>query len=241
MSRVARVAPKGYIFHILARGNNRKNVFKEEADYRKYIDIILRYKEKFLFKLYHYVLMTNHVHLVVETTAHGGELAQIMKCINLSYAQHYKNKYRHYGHFWQDRYKSIIISKDTYLLACGSYVELNPVRAKIVEDPKDYQWSSYTIYAYGKKKALVDEHPIYEGLGKSEQERRRTYREFVKGMLKEKKAQKGEMDRRLIYGGEDFKEEIGKRFQMEAMIKHRGRPKKDKEDKNDVNKKNRPL
>jgi hypothetical protein len=63
----------------------------------------------------------------------------------------------------------------------------------------------------------------------------------VKGMLKEKKAQKGEMDRRLIYGGEDFKEEIGKRFQMEAMIKHRGRPKIDKEDRNDIDKKNRPL
>ncbi len=65
MPRVARVAPKGYIYHILIRGNNRKNVFKEEADYQKSIDIILRYKEKFLFKLYHYVLMTNHVHLVV--------------------------------------------------------------------------------------------------------------------------------------------------------------------------------
>ena len=77
-----------------------------------------------------------------------------MKGINLSYAQYYKNKHRHIGHFWQDRYKSIIISKDDYLLACGSYVELNPVRARIVEDPKDYRWSSYNAYAHGKKTSL---------------------------------------------------------------------------------------
>ena len=83
MSRVARVAPKGYIYHILARGNNRKNVFKEEADYRKYIDIILRYKEKFLFKLYHYVLMTNHVHLLIETPK--VTISKIMQLINFTF------------------------------------------------------------------------------------------------------------------------------------------------------------
>jgi len=87
--------------------------------------------------------MRNHIHFVLEPTAKGGKLSEIMKGINLSYAQYYKNKHRHIGHFWQDRYKSILISKDNYLLACGSYIELNPVRARIVEDPKDYRWSSY--------------------------------------------------------------------------------------------------
>ena len=95
--------------------------------------------------------MTNHVHLVIETTEEGGELSQIMKGINLSYAQYFKVKYKHIGHFWQDRYKSIIISKDEYLLACGSYVELNPVRAGMVKDPREYRWSSYPSNAYGKK------------------------------------------------------------------------------------------
>ena len=85
------------------------------------------------------------LHLVIEPTAKGGTLSNLMKGINLSYTQYYKGRYRHVGHFWQDRFKSIIISKDDYLLACGSYVELNPVRAKIVETPDDYRWSSYKV------------------------------------------------------------------------------------------------
>jgi putative transposase len=173
--------------------------------------------------------MTNHVHLVLEPTEKGGNLADIMKGINLSYAQYFKNKYKHTGHFWQDRYKSIIISKDNYLLACGSYVELNPVRARIVKDPKDYKRSSYNAYAYGKNDSIVDEHPIYNELSKNETGRRQKYREFVKGMLKEKKAMKGEMDRRVIYGSEEFTERTKGKYEIEEVIKPKGRPKKDVE------------
>ncbi|GFP20383.1 putative transposase, partial [Candidatus Hakubella thermalkaliphila] len=161
MPRAARIAPSEHIYYPDKRGNNRQDVFKEENDCQRYLDILQRYKEKYKFKLYHYALMKNHIHLVIETTGGSGKLSDIMKGINLSYAQHYKNKYRHIGHFWQDRYKSILISKDAYLFACGSYVELNPVRARIVEDPKDYRWSSYNAYAYGKKDYITDEHSIY--------------------------------------------------------------------------------
>jgi len=133
---MARTAPRDHIFHILTRGNNRQDVFRDETDYHKYLEILNRYKEKYQFKLYHYVLMKNHVHLVLEPQAEGGSLMEIMKGINLSYAQHYKRKYHHVGHFWQDRFKSILISRDQYLLACGSYVELNPVRAGIAKDPR---------------------------------------------------------------------------------------------------------
>src|SRR4030066_629015 len=193
MPRTARIAPNEHVYHILTRGNNRKDVFKDKKDYKKYMEILQRYKEKYRFRLYHYVLMRNHVHLVLEATEKGGKLSEIIKGINLSYAQHYKNRYKHIGHFWQDRYKSIIISKDDYLLACGSYVELNPVRAKIVEDPKDYKGSSYNAYAYGKKDFIADEHSIYKGLSRNEAERRKKYREFIKGMIKEKDAMRGEM------------------------------------------------
>src|SRR5208337_1748561 len=168
MPRTARVAPKEHVYHVLTRGNNRQDVFEDEDDFRKYLDILLRYKEKYRFTLYHYVMMTNHVHLVMEPSEGGGGLSEIMKGINLAYAQHYKRKYSHSGHFWQDRYKSIIISKDEYLLACGSYVELNPVRAKMVKDPKDYTWSSYRVYGYRKKDVLVDEHPVYLQLSDDE-------------------------------------------------------------------------
>lgn len=225
MPRTARTAPVGYIYHVLTRGNNRQDVFKEEKDHEKYIEILQKYKERYGFKLYHYVLMTNHAHLVLEPTEKGGALADIMKGINLSYAQYFKRKYKHIGHFWQDRYKSIIISKDNYLLACGSYVELNPVRAKIVEDPKDYKWSSYNTYVYAKKDLLIDEHPIYNELSKNETERRKKYREFVKGMLKDKNAMKGEMDKRVIYGSETFLDKTTREYKIEAVIKPKGRPK----------------
>lgn len=223
MPRTARVAPKEHVYHVLTRGNNRQDVFEDEEDFRKYLDILLRYKEKYHFKLYHYVLMTNHVHLVIEPSEGGGSLSEIMKGINLAYAQHYKRKYRHTGHFWQDRYKSIIISKDGYLLACGSYVELNPVRAKIVEDPKDYTWSSYRVYGYGKRDILIDEHPVYLQLSEDEGDLRRKYREFVRGMLKEKKAMKGEMDKRIVYGGEDFVKDMTATYKISEKIKQMGR------------------
>lgn len=232
MPRLVRVAPKECIYHILTRGNNRQDVFKDEKDFQKYLEILLRYKEKYKFRLYHYALMKNHIHLVLEITGKGGNLAEIMKGINLSYVQHFKNRYRHIGHFWQDRYKSILISKDNYLLACGSYVELNPVRAKIVEDPKDYRWSSYNAYAYGKADNITDEHQIYRGLSDNEADRRKRYRDFVKGMIRDKKAMKGEMNRRAIYGSEDFIEKVSKEHNVEAVIKAQGRPKKsENEDK----------
>ena len=230
MPRTARIAPDGHVYHILTRGNNRQDVFKDENDYKRYLEILQRYKERYKFSLYHYALMKNHIHLVLETTERGGKLSDIMKGINLSYAQYYKNKHRHIGHFWQDRYKSIIISKDDYLLACGSYVELNPVRARIVEEPKDYRWSSYNAYAYGKKDLIVDEHPFYKALSKDEGDRRKKYREFVKGMIKEKGAMKGEMNRRVLYGGEDFIREVTKKYKGEAVIRLKGRPKKEEND-----------
>ncbi len=228
MPRIARIAPRDYIFHILTRGNNRQDVFRDEIDYQKYLEILGRYKEKYHFRVYHYVLMRNHVHLVLETQEEGGSLSEIMKGINLSYAQHYKRKYDHIGHFWQDRFKSILISRDQYLLACGSYVELNPVRAGIVKDPRDYRWSSYRAYAYGKKDSLVDEHPIYHELSEDEPNRRKRYREFVEGMLRSKEAMRGEMDRRAVYGGEVFMGELKKMYEMEEIIKPIGRPKKQK-------------
>ena len=172
--------------------------------------------------------MKNHVHLVLETQEEGGSLAEIMKGINLSYAQHYKRRYDHIGHFWQDRFKSILISKDQYLLACGSCVELNPVRVGLVKDPREYRWSSYRAYAYGKKKdPLVDEHPIYRGLSKDDSDRRKRYREFVRGMLRSKDAMRGEMDRRAIYGGEAFSGELKRKYEIEEIIKPIGRPKKE--------------
>ena len=231
MPRTARVAPKEHVYHILTRGNNRQDIFKDDGDYRRYLENLQRYEGKYRFRLYHYVLMRNHVHLVLEPSVRGGSLAEIMKGINLSYAQYYKGRYKHTGHFWQDRYKSIIIAKDEYLLACGSYVELNPVRAKIVDAPKDYKWSSYNVYAYGKKNSVIQEHSIYGKLSEDETERRRKYREFVRGMLKGKNAMKGEMERKIVYGNEAFIQKLSKEYGVAGVIRSKGRPRKNEASK----------
>ncbi|UCF73554.1 MAG: transposase [Deltaproteobacteria bacterium] len=129
MPRVARIAPSGYIYHILTRGNNRQDIFKPEEDYAKFIDMVGSYKDKYAFKLYHYALMPNHVHLVLEPIEEGGSLAEAMKGIKLSYAQYYKKSYRHIGH----------------------------LRAGIVGSLEDYRWSSYKVYAYGDKGSVIDD------------------------------------------------------------------------------------
>lgn len=219
------------MYHILTRGNNRRDVFKNGKDYRKYIEILQKYKEKYKFKLYHYALMRNHVHLVLEPVRDGGILSEIMKGINLSYAQYYKAKYKHVGHFWQDRYKSILVSKDRYLLACGSYVELNPVRAAIVKDPKEYRWSSYNAYAYGKTNPIVDEHPIHKRQSRGERSQRKEYRDFVMAMLRERNAMSGEMERRVVYGSDEFVKRLEKVHKIERVVKPRGRPRRGEEER----------
>jgi len=110
------------------------------------------------------------------------------------------------------------------------------VRAKMVEDPKDYTWSSYRVYAYGKRNVLVDEHPVYFQLSEDEGERRKKYREFVRGMLKEKDAMKGVMDRRMVYGGMDFVKDMAMTYNISEKIKQMGRQRGWRK-----NKENRPL
>lgn len=226
MPRAARVAPKEYVYHVMTRGNNRQTVFRDKEDFQRYLEVVQQYRTKYKFKLYRYVLMGNHAHLVLRPSENGGALSQIMKGINLTYAYHYKKKYRHTGHFWQDRYKSIIVAEDEYLMACGSYVELNPVRAHIVQEPKDYRWSSYNVYAHGKEDNLVDKQPVYQGFARNAVERQNKYREFVRGMLKEKKAMKGEMDRKLVYGGTDFVGMLRKDHLITGELRAIGRPKR---------------
>ena len=105
------------------------------------------------------------------------------------------------------------------------------MRARIVEDPKDYKWSSYNAYAYGKRDALIDEHPIYKELSKREADRRKKYREFIRGMLRDKNAMNGEMNRRMIYGSEEFIDKVTKEYNVEAVIRLKGRPRKEENEK----------
>jgi putative transposase len=155
MGRIARVYMENAYYHITVRGNQKKRVFLDEADFKKYLNLLHRYKTKFRFKIYGYCLMNNHIHLNLKPRT-PGELSKFMHGINLSYTQYFNSKYKKVGHLWQGRFKSFLITKDKYLLNTVLYIENNPVRAQLVEDAVDYKWSSYRNRLLGKYTYLLN-------------------------------------------------------------------------------------
>ncbi|MBI2093491.1 MAG: transposase [Candidatus Omnitrophica bacterium] len=184
MPRLARQLTDDSCYHVITRGNNRAAVFHEPADYQRYGQLLLEYLLPNRVQLYHYCLMTNHVHLVVRA-ATGAGLRQAMQGLNLRYALAYKRKYAHTGHFWQDRFKSLLIAEDAYLLQCGAYVDLNPVRARLVHQPQVYPWSSARVYTDGVNDPLVVPNPSYLALGSSNPERQTRYQQFLSDQLQQ--------------------------------------------------------
>lgn len=178
MPRQKRFLLSQSFYHIMTRGNNRNIVFKSEEDYQYYLKLISKYKLEHPFDLYHYCLMPNHTHFLIQTKK-ALDFSALMKKLNLAYFHHYKKSYGWVGHFWQDRYKSQTVGKDVYFIQCGKYIELNPIRAKIVEQPDDYQYCSYHYYANGKPDQLITSDFIYEEMGKDNNERQRNYQKLI--------------------------------------------------------------
>lgn len=134
---------EGALFHITARGNNKRNIFKDESkDCQRYITALEKCKKKLPFQLYAFVLMPNHVHLLIEVSRHS--IDKIMQVIQTAYTMYFNIKYHHTGHLFQGRYKSFLVDKETYLLALIRYIHLNPVRAGFVSNPANYRWSSHS-------------------------------------------------------------------------------------------------
>lgn len=178
MPRTKRLVLDDSIYHVLNRGHNKDRLFKKADDFGVFKDIIKRYKEKYYFNLHHYCLMPNHFHLLIRISK-AKELPALMKGICQSYASHYRTSYNHVGYLFQNRYKSIYIDKDSYLLECARYIERNPLRANIVEEPSEYRWSSYNYYAKGEHDGIVTTDPLYETLAKTPRERKEAYVKYV--------------------------------------------------------------
>ncbi len=165
-------------YHIMTRGNNRNTVFRSDDNYQYYLELIARYKTVHPFDLYHYSLMPNHVHMLVKTNK-ASDFSTFMKKLNLAYFHHYRKSYNWVGHFWQGRFKSQSVGKDEYFIQCGKYIELNSVRARLVEDPGDYSYSSYKYYVKGAHDPLLTEDLLYESLGQNIKVRQMAYQELV--------------------------------------------------------------
>lgn len=178
MARAARIEYPGALYHVIARGNQKQRIFIDDKDRRRYLDLLVALKKAYRFRLYAYVLMRNHVHLLMET-GHIS-ISRIMQRLTGGYTQYFNRSHGLTGHLFQGRYKAILCEKDSYLLELTRYLHLNPVRVKAVRDPANYPWSSYRTYlGRGAKPEWVDAGEVLSYFGSSRGEARSHYRKFV--------------------------------------------------------------
>ena len=175
MPRRPRIHVPGLSHHVFQRGINRSDIFIEEADYGCLLAIIAKAALIHRVEIHSYALMTNHYHLMV-TANNLQDLALAMARINRGYTDHYNQKYGRIGPLWNGRYGASLIDTEPYWLTCLRYVELNPVRARIVSSPEDYRWSSYRVHACGQPCDWLTFHRSYLALGADEQSRQFAYR-----------------------------------------------------------------
>lgn len=168
--------------HIVQRGNNRSPCFIDDADRRRYLTALREALLRYGCALHAYVLMTNHVHLLA-TPAERGAIARVMQMLGRLYVFAFNARHQRTGTLWEGRYKSCLVDSETYLLQCYRYVELNPVRSRMVALPEEYSWSSYRANASGADDKLVTPHPVYLALGMDVADRQTAYRELVMDRL----------------------------------------------------------
>lgn len=182
MGRPPRILGENLCYHVRVQCNYNAFFFGEDEDFSRYLDIIQEVKLKTGFLLHHYVLMNTHVHLIL-TTPGPTLLDSIMRLINHRYAIDYHKRYRRHGHFWIGSYGASIIETDNYALACMRYLDRNPLRAKMVTDPKLWQWSSHCYYALGEANPLITPHVSYLGLANDMVTRQKFYHGFIHSIL----------------------------------------------------------
>jgi putative transposase len=180
MAREKRFFPPETAMHIICRGNNKLPILANSPDKKQYYFILFKFKLINKIDILHYCIMDNHIHLIIWLN-NNSRLSRFIKQISLAYYYYYKREYDYCGHLWQGRYRSIIIKSDTQALQCGKYIELNPVRAKIVAKPEQYQFSSYGYYAMGKQDPLVTPSQTYTGLHLNPLIKKQIYSDFVVG------------------------------------------------------------
>ncbi len=177
MPRPPRFDQAGFTRHVIQRGANRQDIFRDEQDFQiaqRYLDEALRREDT---ALHAYVLMGNHFHLLL-TPERDGALGRLMQDFGRRYVPYFNARYRHSGGLFQGRYRALVIGDDRYLLACSRYVEMNPVRAGLCQLPAHYGWSSYRANAEGRPTDAprLTAHPVYAALGGNPESRRSAYR-----------------------------------------------------------------
>ena len=173
------------VYHIYNRSNSRVPIFKQEQDFRYFIGLISGHSNEF--KVYHWVIMSNHYHLAVEF-AIPEMMSRIMSSIQRAYTHYHHVTYRKNGYLWQGRFKSQPIQKEIHLITCGRYIERNPVKAGIIVAADEYAYSSAACYCRGVIDAITQQDPYYIDFGLNDEQRRGKYREFLRSFREEEEA-----------------------------------------------------
>ncbi len=216
MARKPRVHFAGALYHVIARGNQRQDIFLDDRDFQTYLAYLSEYKSKFSFHLYAYALMRNHIHILLEVKE--TPLSKGMQILQFRYTRYFNKRYKKTGHLFQGRYRAILCDKDTYLFELIRYIHLNPVRAGIAESPEKYSWTGHLEYLGKNQRTLIDKTLVLSRFGKRLSLARRRYRQFVLEGLGEVHQEKYYRVKDQRYLGEDeFVEEVEKLSESQGI------------------------
>jgi putative transposase len=182
LPRLPRNILPGIPLHIIQRGNNRQCCFFAQRDFIVYLDKLDEYSKKFNVAVHGFVLMTNHVHLLL-TPANASGASQLLQALGRYYVRYINSTWKRTGTLWEGRFKASLVDSERYFLTVSRYIELNPVRAGMVKHPAEYTWSSYRMNALGKDIRLLTPHPVYLALGQSAEERQRAYQALFTSLI----------------------------------------------------------
>ena len=225
MPRRARISMPGIPWHIIQRGNNRSVCFYADEDYRLYLDHLKELADKYGCAVHAYVLMTNHVHLLL-TPEKENSAALLMKNLGQRYVQTINRTYRRSGTLWEGRFRSCLTQTEDYVLACYRYIELNPVRANMVNHPREYPWSSYRCNSEGKASDLIVPHDQYMQLDREDENRRAAYRGLFKAHVDDIDNQiRTATNGNYVLGNPRFQEQIAHALGRRVTKRKAGRPK----------------
>ncbi|MDH5587161.1 MAG: transposase [Nitrospirota bacterium] len=225
MARLPRFFVPGVPLHVIQRGNNRGKLFDQITDYQNYLEWLKEATQSHRCAIHAYVLMTNHVHLLV-TPTHEDSLPKAFQSLGRRYVQYFNRTYERTGTLWEGRYRATLIESETYLLTCCRYIELNPVRAEMVRHPRDYRWSSYHFHADGKADPLLAPHSLYQHLGETAEARQQAYRSLFRQHLSGETldAIREATNKAWVLGSEKFKVRLAKKLDRRVEPLPRGRP-----------------
>jgi len=222
--------------HAILRGIDRSAILFDDADYRTLLDLLAERAAAESVRVHAYVLMTNHVHLLMTPAAERGS-SLLMKGLGQRYVQYVNRTYRRTGTLFEGRFRSSVIEADSYLLACQRYIELNPVRAGMVQAPGNYPWSSYRCNALAAADPVVAPHPIYLALGEGEEARRARYRDLFADEIPQAEltAIRDATNGGFALGSDRFQRQIASMVGRRTWPGKSGRPKKCAPDSTQLN------